>query len=76
MPDEHVEVSKKMVDLAHEYNIPVPAVREIWDKALDVGMPWVCPDCQNLIYIGYEEVVDIGNPLCSKCETEMELADI
>ena len=78
MPATYVEATKKMVALGKKYKVPTPAVRKIWDAALDTGMPWVCPICEDIIYVGYQEVCEIGNPICSNCgggETEMIISD-
>lgn len=34
---------------------------------------WKCPDCGRTIEHSYEALAEVGTPICSDCETEMEL---
>jgi hypothetical protein len=34
---------------------------------------WKCPDCGRTIEHSYEALAEVGSPICSECDTEMEL---
>ena len=34
---------------------------------------WKCPDCGRRIGWSYEELAETGSPICSGCDTEMEM---
>ena len=34
---------------------------------------WKCPDCGRLIEHSYEALAEVGTPICSNCDTEMEM---
>ena len=34
---------------------------------------WQCPKCHQNAEVSYEDLVIVGNPLCSDCDSEMEL---
>lgn len=38
----------------------------------DIRSIWECPDCDNYACVGPEEYADIGTPVCSDCECDME----
>jgi hypothetical protein len=35
---------------------------------------WKCPDCSRVVECSYEDLVEVGNPYCSDCDIEMQLA--
>ena len=43
------------------------------DIACSCQRKWQCPDCNEVIELSYEEIVEVGTPLCRNCETEMNL---
>ena len=34
---------------------------------------WKCPDCGRLIEHSYEALAEVGTPICSDCDTEMQM---
>ena len=34
---------------------------------------WQCPECGYTVEHSYEALVDVGRPICSSCDREMEL---
>ncbi len=44
-------------------------------KAREAGYcrTWKCPDCSRIIEHSYEALAEVGTPICSDCDTEMEL---
>jgi hypothetical protein len=34
---------------------------------------WKCPDCGETIEHSYEALAEVGTPICSNCDTEMEM---
>jgi len=34
---------------------------------------WKCPDCGRLIEHSYEALAEVGTPICSDCDIEMEM---
>ncbi len=34
---------------------------------------WKCPDCGKTVEHSYEALAEVGSPICSDCDTEMEL---
>ena len=34
---------------------------------------WKCPDCGRTIEHSYEALAEVGTPICTDCDTEMEL---
>ena len=34
---------------------------------------WKCPDCSQTIEHSYEALAEVGTPICSHCDTEMEM---
>jgi uncharacterized protein (DUF983 family) len=41
-----------------------------------VEFPWVCPDCGHAILHSYGALADVGNPICEKCDCDMELQSV
>ena len=41
-------------------------------KTNEAYAQWKCPDCGWTTLFSYQDIVEIGNPIC-KCDTEMEL---
>jgi endogenous inhibitor of DNA gyrase (YacG/DUF329 family) len=38
-------------------------------------MKWVCPECHKEVLWSYMDLVNVGNPICSDCDVEMELLE-
>ena len=38
-----------------------------------VSVNFNCPECDHDELVAIIDLVDIGNPLCSECDTEMEM---
>lgn len=38
-----------------------------------VEFGWTCPECGHKIMHSYGALADVGNPICEKCDTDMEL---
>jgi len=36
---------------------------------------WSCPECEKEIDVSYTNIADVGNPVCSDCDSEMELVN-
>lgn len=34
---------------------------------------WVCPECKWVTELTYEDLAEIGNPICNECDCEMVL---
>ena len=34
---------------------------------------WNCPDCGRVIHISYEELAQVGSPICTDCDRHMQL---
>jgi hypothetical protein len=34
---------------------------------------WKCPDCGRRVEHSYEALAQVGSPICTRCDTEMEL---
>jgi len=52
-------------DCAHE--------EEECEKDLDDSRSWRCPECGLEAVVSYEDLAEIGNPICDQCDVEMEL---
>lgn len=35
--------------------------------------PWTCPDCARVTRVTYEELAEVGSPICPDCDIEMVL---
>ena len=42
------------------------------DPAL-TSFPWRCEECGGAISVSYEELAQVGSPLCGQCDVEMTL---
>lgn len=73
MPVTTFEKSTRIRELAKINGIIIAQVFQIWDAALDTGMEWSCPECGEVKCIGYQEIVDIGIPICSDCDSDSEM---
>jgi predicted RNA-binding Zn-ribbon protein involved in translation (DUF1610 family) len=34
---------------------------------------WICPECGDSIIHSYAAMVDVGNPICSACDSDVEM---
>jgi len=34
---------------------------------------WICPECGVSITHSYAAMIDVGNPLCSDCDSDVEM---
>ena len=34
---------------------------------------WNCPDCGKVIHMSYEELAQVGSPICTDCDRHMQL---
>ena len=39
----------------------------------DYFRTWKCPDCRKTIEHSYDALVEVGAPICTDCDTEMEM---
>lgn len=37
---------------------------------------WQCPDCDYSVVVSYEQLAECGSPICSSCDSEMELLPV
>lgn len=39
----------------------------------DYSRTWKCPDCGRQIDVSYQQLAEVGSPICPRCDLEMEL---
>ena len=42
---------------------------------INCSRPWACKCCHFTIWLSYEKLAEIGTPVCTNCDEEMELED-
>lgn len=36
---------------------------------------WECPECSFTAEMSYDDITDVGNPICTDCDIKMELTE-
>ena len=51
-----------------------PIIRQAMHDATCRGVrEWKCPDCGLVVKCSYDQLVDVGNPVCSDCDIDMTM---
>ena len=43
--------------------------------AKEIKRLWQCQTCDNSAKLSYDELADVGSPICTDCDEEMELTE-
>ena len=49
-------------------------IEQVRSAAGDWSCRWKCPDCGFVVHWSYGDLAEAGNPCCSDCDIEMEMA--